>query len=453
MNLFSKLQARESHDNPIRVGVIGAGKFASMFLAQVRHIPGMHLMGLADLSLETARAALESTGWNLDDTITDDFDTARTKRRTALTQDADTLIGTDGMDVIIDATGIPSAGIKHALLAAENGRHMVMVNVEADVLAGPWLARQFASKGLVYSMAYGDQPALICEMVDWVRTCGFSLVAAGKGTKYLPEYRYSTPDTVWNHYGLTAGQARTGGMNPQMFNSFLDGTKSAIEMAAVANATGLVVPKDGLAFPPCGVADLPTRLKPAEHGGVLEQAGMVEVISSQNRDGSDINDNLRWGVYVTFESSDVDTRGDYARRCFREYGVSTDESGRYASLYRPSHLIGQELAISVANAVLRGEATGTATHFSADVVAVAKTDLAPGDQLDGEGGFTVYGRLSRAADSLRDGALPIGLASRVRLKQTVARDQVIRWSDVEERDDQAVRIRRLLEADWAQQQQ
>ena len=122
-------------------------------------------------------------------------------------------------------------------------------------------------------MAYGDQPALIAELVDWARAAGFDVVAAGKGTKYLPIYHASTPETVWGYYGLTPEQARAGGMNPQMFNSFLDGTKSAIEMAAVANATGLAPAKGGLAFPPCGVDDLPRLLRPASEGGLPRAQG------------------------------------------------------------------------------------------------------------------------------------------------------------------------------------
>ena len=160
-----------------------------------------------------------------------------------------------------------------------------MVNVEADVLAGPLLSRRAREAGVVYSMAYGDQPALICEMVDWARAAGFQVVAAGKGTKYLPHYHESTPATVWGHYGFTPEMVAGGDFNAQMFNSFLDGTKSALEMAAVANACGLTPPRDGLAFPPCGVDDLPHVLRPRAAGGVLEKAGLAEVVSCLERDG------------------------------------------------------------------------------------------------------------------------------------------------------------------------
>lgn len=168
-----------------------------------------------------------------------------------------------------------------------------MVNVEADALAGPLLAAQSRSAGIVYSLAYGDQPALICEMVDWARASGFEVIAAGKGTRYLPGYHDSTPEAVWQHYGLTPEQARAGGLNAQMFNSFLDGTKSGIEMAAVANATGLTPPRAGLALPPCTVDELPTILRPRADGGVLDGKGMVEVISSLSRDGERLPRDLR----------------------------------------------------------------------------------------------------------------------------------------------------------------
>jgi predicted homoserine dehydrogenase-like protein len=280
--------------------------------------------------------------------------------------------------------------------------------------------------------------------VVWARACGFDVVAAGKGTKYLPAYHQSTPDTVWPHYGLTPEQAKQGGMNPQMFNSFLDGTKSAIEMAAVANATGLTPAPDGLAFPPCGVDDLPRVLRPAVEGGALHHKGQVEVVSSLERDGRPVFRDLRWGVYVVFEAP-----SDYVKRCFAEYGLVTDPSGRYAALYKPYHLIGLELGISVASAGLRGEATGAPTDFRGDAVATAKRDLKEGEVLDGEGGFTAWGKLMPAGESLRVGGLPIGLAHHVTLRRAVKAGATLTWSDViVDEASEAVRIRREMEAQF-----
>lgn len=445
-DLLSLLSSRAAAGRPLRVGLIGAGKFGTMFLAQARRVHGLHVLGVADIAPQRARAALLRAGWPEVQFAAASLADALASGGTYVGDDAAALIAANGLDLIIEATGVPAAGIAHCLLAIDYRRHIVMVNVEADALAGPILARRAAEAGLVYSLAYGDQPALICEQVEWARASGFELVCAGKGTKYLPIYHQSTPATVWDYYGLSPDQLAQGGLNTQMFNSFLDGTKSAIEMAAVANATGLTPQPDGLRFPPCGVDDLPHICRPESAGGRLAQSGTVEVVSSLERDGRPVHRDLRWGVYVTFAAPD-----DYVKQCFAEYGLLTDESGRYTALYRPYHLIGLELAISVLRVGLRGEATGTPGGFRGDVVAVAKSDLPAGTLLDGEGGYTVYGKLLPAAASLAAGALPIGLAHRLTLRNPVAAGAMIRWDDVAyETTDPTVRMRRLMERTFTQ---
>ena len=440
-SMFHQLKALAAQGKPVRVGLIGAGKFGSMFLSQVPRTPGVHLLGIADLSPARAQAALQRVGWVAGQYGARSWEEALRHGSTFIQDDAEALIAQPQIDIIIDATGSPAAGIRHALLCCAHRKHIIMVNVEADALAGPLLARRAAEAGILYSMAYGDQPALIAEMVDWARTSGFDVVCAGKGTKYLPQYHQSTPDTVWGHYGFSEEQVAGGDFNAQMFNSFLDGTKSALEMAAVANGTGLRPATDGLAFPPCGVDDLPALLKPASDGGILAHSGTVEVVSSLERDGRPVFRDLRWGVYVTFRAST-----DYVRDCFAQYGLKTDASGRYAAMYKPYHLIGLELGISVANVALRGEATGATGDFIGDVAATAKRDLEVGEKLDGEGGHRVYGRLMPAADSLRHGALPIGLAHGIVLKRAVAAGQVVRWDDVAfDAGNQAVAFRREME--------
>jgi predicted homoserine dehydrogenase-like protein len=418
MNLHRLLARRLETGRPVRVGLIGAGKFGSMFLAQVPSTPGIEVAAIADLAPDRARAACHRVGWS-----------EQRVAATRFTDDAPAMLKAADIEVVVEATGHAPAGIVHARCAIAEGKHIVMVNVEADVLAGVALAREAARAGVVYSLAYGDQPALICELVDWARACGFRVLAAGKGTKYLPEYHASTPATVWGYYGLTEEQARIGGMNPQMFNSFLDGTKSGIEMAAVANATGLAVPADGLGFPAYGTHELADGLG---HGN-----GQVEVVSSLHRNGGDVANDLRWGVYVVFEAPN-----DYTARCFKEYGVATDASGRVTALYRPFHLIGLELNVSILSAALRGEATGAPTAFTGDVVATAKRDLRAGEVLDGEGGACVWGKLLPAATSVAIGGLPIGLASRVPLWRDVPKGRSVTWDDV-----------RIDEADAAYQYQ
>jgi len=445
MNLSHLLGQRAEQDRPLRVALIGAGKFGTMFLSQVRRTSGMHLLAVADLDIKRARAALTETGWPEEQFDATSAAKALAQGSTWVTDDSDGLINAGGLDVVIEATGVPEVGVRHALSAFERGRHVVMVNVEADVLVGPLLKHKADQAGVVYTLAYGDQPSLIAEQVDWARAAGFEVVAAGKGTLYMPEFHYSTPDTVWDYYGLTAERAAASGMNAKMFNSFLDGTKSAIEMAAVANACDLRVPDGGLAFPPCGTSKLASTLIPKSAGGVLDHKGQVEVVSSRARDGQDIADDLRWGVYVTFEAP-----SDYVKRCFADYGLLTDDSGQYSAMWRPYHLIGLELGISVAWAGLMGLPTGAPRGWTGDVVAVAKRDLEAGETLDGEGGFTVWGRLMAATDSRDAGAVPIGLAHGITLKHPLPKDAVICWTDVEApAESVAYRTRREMETMFA----
>ncbi|MBF9195112.1 NAD(P)H-dependent oxidoreductase [Microvirga terrestris] len=429
MNLHPLLRRRVESGHPVRVALIGAGKFGSMFLAQVPTIVGLDVAVIADLDPDRAREACRTVGW-------DDVRIGATR----FVADGIEACRADDVEVVIEATGHPEAGIRHALTAIEAGRHILMVNVEADVLAGPLLADKARERGVVYSMAYGDQPALVSEMVDWARAAGFTVAAAGKGTKYLPHFHQVTPDDVWTHYGLTPEQAKAGGMNPQMFNSFLDGTKSAIEMAAIANACDLDVPEEGLRFPPCGVDDLAQVLRPRNVGGQLDHDGMVEVVSSLERDGRPVFRDLRWGVYVVLKAPN-----DYAAACFRQYGLPTDSTGRYAAMYKPFHLIGLELSISVLSAALRGEPTGSTRGWRGDAVAVAKRDLKAGEMLDGEGGYTVYGRLAPASRSKAGRMLPIGLAHGVRLTRDVAAGSAVTEDDVAlDGERLAVRVRREM---------
>ena len=449
MNLHRMLQERAAAGRPLRVVLVGAGKFGSMYLAQARHTPGIHIVGIADLSPERARASLDRTGWPAERYDARSLEDAQKRGATFVTDDAGALIASHAVDVVVEATGNPVAGIRHALACCAHRKHVVMVNVEADALAGPLLAQRARDAGVVYSLAYGDQPALICELVDWARTAGFEVVAAGKGTKYLPEYHRSTPATVWPHYGFTPEQVAAGDFNAQMFNSFLDGTKSAIEMAAVANATGLRAAASGLAFPPCGIDDLARVLKPRTEGGQLEHVGQVEVISSLERDGRPVARDLRWGVYVTFRAGERASE-EYVRRCFAEYGFATDPSGRYAAMYKPFHAIGLELGISVASAGLRSEPTGQPVAWHADVVATSKRNLPAGETLDGEGGYTVYGKLMPASDSLAIGGLPLGLAHGLRLKRAIGASRPIGWNDVVfDASNDAIAFRREMERAFA----
>ena len=441
MSLHRKLQELAANHQSIKVGLIGAGKFGSMYLSQIPNTPGVHLVGIADLSPVNAKKNLARVGWRDEQSNASSLDEAIKTGQTHISDNWEALVSHPAIDVIIECTGHPIAAVDHCLLAFKNGKNVVNVTVEADAFCGPLLALKAAEAGVVYSLAFGDQPALICDLVDWARTCGFPVVAAGRGHKWLPHFCESTPETVWGNYGLTPEQAERGGLNPKMFNSFLDGSKPSIESTVVANATGLDVPSNGLLYPPASVDDIPYVTRPINEGGVLEKKGMVEVISSLEANGRKIPYDIRMGVWVT-----VEAETDYIKNCFEEYNAHTDPSGRYFTLYKRWHLIGLEVGMSVASVALRQEATGVAHCWNADVVATAKRDLKPGEILDGEGGYTVWGKLLPAQKSLAMGGLPLGLAHDIKVIRPVQKGQSLCWDDVAvDTSTHAYKIRQELE--------
>lgn len=442
MSLYQQLQARQAEGRPLRVGVIGAGKFGTMFLAQALRLPGVHVAGVADLSPGRARSNMAFAGWPEERLAAVSLDAAIASGATHVGDSAEALLADPRVEIVVECTGDPIVAVGHHLAAFEAGKHVISATVEADAVCGAALAARARAAGVIYSMAYGDQPAMVCELVDWARTCGFEVAAAGRGHKWRPDYRFSTPETVWEHWGLTREQADRGRLNPKMFNSFLDGTKPAIESAAIANACGLDAPSGGLAYPSGSIDDLPALMRPRSEGGVLEATGQVEVLNSLDAEGAPIDYDIRMGVWVVARVED-----DYRKHCFEEYKVRTDPSGRYVANYKRWHLIGLELGLSVANVGLRGEATGTATEFRADVVAVAKRDLVPSETLDGEGGFTVAGQLRPARVSVPMRALPLGLTGGARVVRPVKADRIVTYDDVAlDEGMTALRLRREVEA-------
>ena len=426
MSLYRKLLRLQESATPIRVGMVGAGKFGSMFLAQTRKIPGIQIVGIADLSVARARSNLEFIGWPADALTARSAEEAAKTGGICLTEGATSLTTSPFIDVMIESTGDPVAAVNHIVSSFDHGKDVVNVTVEADSYCGAGLAKRARDAGVLYSLAYGDQPALAVELVDWARCCGFHVMAAGRGHKWQPHYRLSTPETVWDYWGLSAEQAKRGRLNPKMFNSFLDGSKPAIESAAIANATGLSVPAGGLAFPAGDVEAIPELMRPRDEGGALEGRGMVEVISSLREDGSHVGYDIRQGIWVCVEA---DT--DYIRNCFEEYGLVTDSTGRYSAMYKRFHLIGLELGMSVAHVGARREPTGTPTHFIGDVCAISKGQLRSGTVLDGEGGATVYGGLRQAQHSTTGRYLPLGLSHGAVLKRDIALDEILTIDDVE----------------------
>ena len=441
MSLYSQLLSRQSANNPIRVGVIGAGKFGSMFLSQAIRIPAVHIVGIADLNVEQAKSNLANVHWSEEQYSASSLDAAAANGTTFVCDSYEAIVQHPAIDIIVEATGNPVVAADHILAAFANGKHVVSATVELDSFGGLAVAREAKSAGVTYSMAFGDQPAMTCDLVDWARTCGFKVAAAGRGHKWKPEFRFSTPDTIWDHWGVPRDVAERGRMNPKMFNSFLDGTKPAIESAAIANACGLDVPSNGLTYPLGSIDDIPSLMRPHNQGGALEHSGMVEVVNGLKPDGTEYNHNIRMGVFVV-----VEAETEYQKKCLEEYKVKTDDTGRFMCLYKQWHLIGLELGMSVASVAIRGEATGVAQEFRGDVVAVAKRDLSAGEILDGEGGYTVAGQLLPSTSSLQAKMLPLGLTGDARMKRDVKIDTVLTYDDVElDETLSAVKLRRSME--------
>ena len=328
MFLNTKLQSREK---PIKVAFIGCGKFVSMFLAQYNQLQKITIDTIVDINIDNAKKNCLKSGL-----------TTETVNKINFVTTLDEAIDRD-VEVFIEATGNPIIGTVHAVKIIKNKKHIILVNVEADVTCGKYLADLAKENNVICSMAYGDQPSLIMEQIEWAQLNGFSVVCAGKGTKYHPDFEYSTPDTVWGHYGLSKERAEIeSGMNPKMFNSFLCGDKSAIEMCAVSNASNLKCPSSGLTFPPVGVYDIAKKLIPKVEGGLIDYEGQVEVISSIDLNQKDIPNDLRWGVYIVIKA-----QNQYVKNCFKDYGMVTDSSGSYSAIWRPYHYIGLELAQSI----------------------------------------------------------------------------------------------------------
>jgi len=412
MYLNTKL---EQYTGTISVAFIGCGKFISMFLSQYNQLKKIRIDTIIDLKIDQAKKNCLNSGLSKESVNKINF-----------VNSIDEVLDRD-IEIFIEATGNPIVGTIHAIKIIKQKKHVILVNVEADVTCGKYLVDLAKENNVICSMAYGDQPSLIMEQIEWARLNGFFVVCAGKGTKYHPSFEYSTPDTVWGHYGLTKERAEIeSGMNPKMFNSFLCGDKSAIEMCAVSNAANLKCPSNGLTFPPVGVYDIAKKLIPKEEGGLIDYEGQVEVISSIDLDQKEIPNDLRWGVYIVIKA-----QNQYVKNCFKDYGMVTDSSGSYSAIWRPYHYIGLELAQSIYAIALDQKATGHTKNYNAEVASYAKKDLKVGERLDGEGGFCARGKLITSQKSKEEKILPLGLTDGAIIKRNINKDESIKLDDVE----------------------
>ncbi len=446
LNLPSKLAAR---DEPIHVGVIGTGLFGTNLIDQVERVTGMTTAVAADIETEKAVNTLREAGVPGDEiAVTDGPDAADDvvkEGRRAVLADGRDLCRTD-VDVVVEATGLPHVGARHAYDAISDGKHVVMVTVEADTVVGPMLARLAENKGVTYSMAYGDQPSVICELYDWARTVGLDVVAAGKGNPYLAENAYGTPDDIWERIGFEEEFVEAHGLNPRMYNSFYDGTKVAVEMCAVANATGLEPDVPGMHLPTAEIPDIPNTLRPEADGGVLQNTGVVDTVSTLHPDGTSVSEghDIGFGVFIV-----TTTPTKRVQEYFEQYsgtGLYTASDGKYQVFYRPYHLPGIETSVSVANAALRNEPTGVPDRHVAEVVGAAKRDLEPGTTIDGGGGYTVYGRIESADAAAEADHVPLELLDGAEVTDTVPKDEAVTYDHVDvEADSFIYHLRRLQE--------
>jgi predicted homoserine dehydrogenase-like protein len=425
-SILAGLEAREAAGRPIRVGLVGAGRFGTTVAAQVGQMRGMRLSVVCDLRPESAEmAALGGTRGDaarivrpsgagaLADAVAAD--------RCAVTDDLALALEAP-VDVVVEATGRPGVAVRVADGAIAAGKHVVMVTVEADVLLGAALAERARRAGVVYTLADGDQPAVTKRMVDWCRAAGYTIVAAGRGTRRYPGDAEGLPEEAFARYGFEAEIVERRRFNAQMYNSFRDGSKAQIEMCALANASGLRPDRPGMHEPSAGYADLPRLFRPRSEGGLLERTGIVDLSNAVGIDGrTDVPTAIANGVWVVVTTDQPLLREDLAF-----YGLPASEDKRYAAFWRAYHLCGVETPTSIAEAALFGTPTAAPLDGPiADVVAVAKRDLAPGDTLDGSGGANVRGQVEEIGGALAGGWLPLGLADGVRLNRAVRQGEPI----------------------------
>jgi predicted homoserine dehydrogenase-like protein len=421
--IHQRLMHREQEGRPIKVAIVGVGMMGTGVANQISRMRGIQVTMIADLVVDRAVQVFESNGiprekirvLNQAEAIQDAF----RKGQCVVTEDGELPAQVD-VDAVVEATGNPDAGARVAHSAILGRKHTIMLNVEADVVVGPILARLARSAGVVYTLASGDQPGAICEMYDWARTLGLEVVAAGRGTQLGPGARHVTPD----QFIETA--KRLGG-NAQMLCSFHDGTKSQVEMAAVSNALGLVPDRRGMHEPFACVEDLPAVFRRKEQGGVLSRDGVVELANSFRPDGVEVKPGMvNPGVFIVVTSDHPGIQG-LLKHLFRRI----EKAGPNYGLFRPYHLTAVEVPFSVVRACVYGEVTGTAgDHLVTEVIAVAKKDLKKGELLDGGGGYTVYGMVERAEIARKEGLLPLGFAYKLPLLRDIPKDTAIRKEDV-----------------------
>lgn len=430
MSLTIQLRNRE---DPIHVGVIGTGVFGSHTIYAIEGTPGMTTAAVADLVPEKARETLHRAGVSPDE-ITSAADGADATEviasgERAVLPDGGALIDAE-IDVVVDATGVPTVAAKHAFHSITAGVDFVNVSVEADTVVGPVLARLASANDVVYSLAFGDQPAQIAALADWAGTTGLDVVAAGRTAGGVEPH--GTPDDSLERHGWIGPFVERYDPDPAVYNSFLDGTKIAVESCAAANILGHPPDVTGMHAPRSTIADLPSKLRPTADGGLLSHPGVVDAIEP-------IDDEV--SVFVV-----TATENTHLQAYFDARPVPTASDGAYQCFHRSYH-VAPETSYSIASAVLRDEPTGTPTTHVAEAVGAAKRTLEPGEDLDGAGGYTAYGVVERADVAAENGYVPVELLEGATVVETVEQDEIITTDHVSLNQDSFIYSLRRIQDD------
>ena len=413
MNLVNELELRQQRNQPIGVGLVGVGQMGAGIIAQIDLMQGMNVVAAADIDLQRAASAFHNIGLSEDQVVTLPANATLAQANQALaagkrivTSNAALLPEMAGVEAVIEATGLPAIGAQVAYRTILARRHIILLNVETDVTVGYLLKRMADAAQVVYTTSAGDEPGSLKELYDFARALGFEVVAAGKG-KNNPLDRTATPQQLME-------QAKRQEMNPKMLTEFVDGSKTMVEMTAVANATGLVPDISGMHGPHATPDTLAQIFCPKEDGGILSRRGVVDYALGS----------IAPGVFLIITTDQP--------KVIKDLKYLRLGPGPYWALYRPYHLANLETPISVAQAVLLKQTTlAPQGPPVAETTTVAKRDLRAGEMLDGLGATTVHGGIERA-DVAREGKmLPLGLSERARVRRDIALGQTLTYDDVE----------------------
>jgi predicted homoserine dehydrogenase-like protein len=425
--LQQELLRLEAEGNPIRVGVSGAGWMGSGFLAQVAHVPGMEVVVLADADTRAAWEAFVSTGVEKENIVEATapgpaMDALRAGKR-VVTGSYTLAAQIETVNIITDVTPSPATGAETAYAGIQNGKDVVLVNIEADVTVGRALKKLAQDAGALYSVSSGDEPGCLMELYDFVGSLGYELIVIGKG-KNNPLNPAATPDTV-------AESARRAGKDPFQVASYVDGTKTMFEMTCAANATGCTPMQRGMTGPEATLETVSEIFALEEDGGITKFPGAVDFVQG---------DSMAGGVFVTVRVEDERIRGDLQ---YLKVGKS-----KYFTFFRPYHLWFLEAPISIARAHLHRYVTlAPLNRPVAEAMTVAKKDLASGERLDDFGGYTFHGVMDRAEVARELNALPVGLAPGAEMVRPVPAGEILTWDDVRLDESSAlVRLRRQQDA-------